>query len=114
MTAQSFAAPRVVANVEPCVEALIERIGTDLRVGLPLGLGKPVELVNALYARAKADPAIRLTLLTALSLEKPQPAPGLEAAFLQPFLDRVFAGVPNSTTPATMRCGVVRELQAIS
>lgn len=88
-------APRFLSDVETCVDALIEQLGRDLRVGLPLGLGKPVELVNALYARAKSDPSIRLTLLTALSLEKPIPGSKLEAAFLNPFLDRVFEGVPE-------------------
>ncbi|GAB3657089.1 hypothetical protein GCM10027596_12040 [Nocardioides korecus] len=85
--------PVVLDDVDACVDAIIERVGTDLRVGLPLGLGKPPELVNALFQRAKADPSLRLTLLTALSLEVPVPAPGLETAFLQPLLDRVFAGV---------------------
>lgn len=87
------AAPAVMPGVEECVEALIERLGTDLRVGLPLGLGKPAELVNALYGRAKADAGIQLRLLTALSLEKPAPSSKLESAFLGPFLDRVFEGV---------------------
>ncbi len=87
--------PRLLSDVESCVDAILEAVGRDLRVGLALGLGKPAELVNALYARAKADPSITLTLLTALSLEKPVPGSRLEAAFMQPFLDRVFAGVPD-------------------
>ena len=87
------AAPRLLDHVEACVDALIEVLGHDLRVGLPLGLGKPAELVNALYARAKSDPTLKLTLLTALSLEKPTPTSKLEAAFLDPFLARVFDGV---------------------
>lgn len=90
-----LAAPTVLADVEACVDAILDRVGSDVRIAVPLGLGKPVELVNALYARARRDPAIRLTVLTALSLEQPVPAPGLEAAFMQPFLDRVFAGVPE-------------------
>ena len=86
-------AVRILADVEACIDEILARVGPDLRVGLPLGLGKPVQLVNALYARAKADPSIRLTLLTALTLEKPVPGSSLEAAFLGPFLERVFAGV---------------------
>ncbi len=89
------ASPRLLDDVEACVDELIARVGRDLRVGLPLGLGKPVELVNALYARAKADPSISLTLMTALSLEKPVAGSKLEAAFLNPFLARVFEGVPD-------------------
>ncbi|TDU28710.1 acetyl-CoA hydrolase/transferase-like protein [Panacagrimonas perspica] len=86
---------RLFDDVESCVDAILAAVGRDLHVGLALGLGKPAELVNALYARAKADPSITLTLLTALSLEKPIPGSKLEAAFMQPFLDRVFAGVPD-------------------
>jgi len=91
----SATAPQGFDNVEACVDAILARVGKDVRIGLPLGLGKPVELVNALYARAKADPTLQLTILTALSLEKPVPANALEAAFLGPFLQRVFEGVPD-------------------
>ena len=93
--ADAAPAPRLLTDVDACVDAILAAVGKDVKVGLALGLGKPVELVNALYARAKSDPSIRLTLLTALSLEKPVPGSRLEAAFLQPFLDRVFAGVPD-------------------
>lgn len=87
--------PQAFADVEACADAIIARVGKDLRVGLPLGLGKPVELVNALYARARRDPEIKLTLLTALSLEKPAASSPLEKAFMQPILERVFKDVPE-------------------
>ena len=83
-----------VDHVEAAVDAIIERVGHDIRLGVPLGLGKPVELVNALYARARRDASIQLTLLTALSLQRPHPQ-GLEGALLNPFLDRVYHGVPE-------------------
>lgn len=88
-------APQRFADVETCAEAIIARVGKDVRIGLPLGLGKPVELVNALYAMAKRDPTLKLTILTALSLEKPTPATPLEKAFMAPILERVFGGVPE-------------------
>lgn len=88
-------APTVLDCVEAAVDHLIDRLGKDIRIGLPLGLGKPTQLVNALYARAKADPALQLTILTALSLEKPVPSSVLEARFLQPFIDRVFGDCPD-------------------
>ena len=59
-------------------------------VAAPLGLGKPNGLLNAMYARAKADPQRALTLLTALSLTPPRPGSDLERRFLGPFLDRHF------------------------
>lgn len=88
------AQPETIASLDACVDAILQRIGHDVRLGVPLGLGKPVELINALYERARRDPAMQLTILTALSLERPHPK-GLEAALLNPFLDRVFDGVPQ-------------------
>lgn len=87
--------PQLLDNVEACADLIIARVGKDIRIGLPLGLGKPVELVNALYARAQRDPSLNLTMLTALSLEKPTPGSAVERAFLEPFLDRVFGDCPD-------------------
>jgi acyl-CoA hydrolase len=84
--------PRYFEEVEACVDAIIERVGHDIRLGVPLGLGKPAELINALYARARRDANLKLTLLTALSLRRPYPS-GLEGALLNPFLERVYEGV---------------------
>jgi acyl-CoA hydrolase len=73
-----------------CAQLIVERLGADLRVAAPLGLGKPHGLLNALYALMQADTWRSMTLYTALSLMRPQPEPGLEARFLEPFLDRHF------------------------
>lgn len=82
-------------DVESAVEAILERVGRNIVLGVPLGLGKPVPLVNALYRRAVADPSIRLRILTALSLEKPRGASALERAFLEPFVARVYGDCPD-------------------
>ena len=87
--------PLVLDHVELCVDEILQRLGKQIRVGLPLGLGKPPELINALYGRAKADPSIELTILTALSLEKPVGGTAIEAAFLKPFVDRVWGDCPD-------------------
>lgn len=87
--------PVLVHDVEAAVDLVLARIGPRIVLGLPLGLGKPVELANALYARVKADPALSLKILTALSLEKPSGSSRIERAFLAPFVERVFAGVPE-------------------
>lgn len=88
-------APRYLDTVEAAVDQIIETVGPDIRIGLPLGLGKPIQLINALYARAKADPKLKLRILTALSLEKPKPGSALEARFLNPFIERVFEDCPD-------------------
>ncbi|MES0874963.1 acetyl-CoA hydrolase/transferase C-terminal domain-containing protein [Sinimarinibacterium thermocellulolyticum] len=87
--------PERVDDVERAVDRILETVGRKIVLGLPLGLGKPVELVNALYRRAQRDASISLRILTALSLEKPFGSSRIEQAFLDPFVARVFAGVPD-------------------
>ncbi|GLQ97600.1 acetyl-CoA hydrolase/transferase C-terminal domain-containing protein [Dyella mobilis] len=77
-------------DTDACAQLIVERLGADLRVAAPLGLGKPHALLNALYALMRADTWRSMTLYTALSLTRPQPRPGLEARFLAPFLERHF------------------------
>ncbi|HEV2681836.1 MAG TPA: acetyl-CoA hydrolase, partial [Rhodanobacter sp.] len=77
-------------DTDACARYLAEELGADLRIAAPLGLGKPHGLLNALYRDTAADPTRSLRLYTALSLTRPQPAPGLEQRFLGPFLDRHF------------------------
>ncbi len=93
----------VMDDVARAVDEIIARIGKTLVVGLPLGLGKPVELVNALYARALQDSSLQLKFLTALSLEKPTGSSAIESAFLKPFVARVFGGVPELDVIADLR-----------
>jgi len=95
------------SSVEKCVDHIIETIGKDIRIGLPLGLGKPPELINELYRRAKADPTLKLTIATALSLEVPDPGKGLQKRFLGPFLQRVFGNYPGLDYTRELRAGTV-------
>ncbi len=53
-------------------DAIIGEVGREIVLGLPLGLGKANHIANALYDRAAADPSIKLTIFTALTLEKPK------------------------------------------
>lgn len=78
------------AALERAVDAILARSGPEIVVAAPLGLGKPHRLLNALYARVAADPARRLRIHTALSLDPPSPRAGLEGRFLGPFLARHF------------------------
>ena len=86
----------LVPDVETCVERILAHARgdlhaqADLRVATPLGLGKPNVLLNAIYRRAEHDPALKLTLYTALSLARPQAKSELERRFLEPFLARHF------------------------
>jgi acetyl-CoA hydrolase/transferase-like protein len=87
--------PKMFSDPEAIAEDIIRDVGTNLVVGLPLGLGKANHIVNALYARAAADRAINLTFLSALTLEKPKPANLLERRFIAPVIDRLFGGYPD-------------------
>jgi acyl-CoA hydrolase len=68
---------------------IIENLDKKVVIGVPLGLGKPVGLLNALYLEAESDPSIQLTILTALTLARPTLHNVLEKRFVEPFLDRI-------------------------
>ena len=77
-------------SLDDAVDFLLARIDGPLRVGAPLGLGKPHRLLNALYARVERDPSRPLHLYTALSLDPPTGSSLLEKRFLGPFVSRHF------------------------
>ncbi len=86
---------QIFSQTQTCVDEIIERVGKKIVLGLPLGAGKPNYFVNAIYDRAKQDPSIDLTILTALTLEKPKGKSLLEKRFMEPFADRVFEDYPD-------------------
>jgi acyl-CoA hydrolase len=85
-----MAGPERHDSVEQCAALIAERRGPRLAVAVPLGLGKPNALVNALYRRAEGDPRLALHLYTGLSLARPRPKSELERRFLAPFAARHF------------------------
>jgi hypothetical protein len=95
--------PKLFSDPEAIAEDIIRDVGTDLVVGLPLGLGKANHVINALYARAAADRAINLTIFSALTLEKPKPRNLLEQRFITPVIDRLFGGYPDLAYAAALR-----------
>ena len=88
-------------------DAIIARVGKNIVLALPLGLGKANHVANALFARASADPSIRLHIFTALTLETPRSRPGLERRFVQPFAQRVFAGYPELAYAKALHAGTL-------
>src|SRR5580698_6561450 len=99
--------PKLFSDPEAIVDDLIREVGTDLVVGLPLGLGKANHIVNALYARAAADRTISLTFLSALTLEKPKPSGLLERRFIAPVIDRLFGGYPDLAYADALRANAL-------
>ncbi|MGX6647984.1 acetyl-CoA hydrolase/transferase C-terminal domain-containing protein [Maricaulaceae bacterium MS644] len=83
------------ARADRIVQETIARVGRTLVLGLPLALGKANHLANAFYRAAKADPALDLTIYTALSLDPPRAPNALAARLLDPIAQRLYAGYPR-------------------
>jgi Acetyl-CoA hydrolase/transferase C-terminal domain len=98
---------RLFSDPEAIAEYIIRDVGPNLVVGLPLGLGKANHVVNALYARAVADRSISLTLLSALTLEKPKPSNLLEKRFIGPVIERLFGGYPDLAYADALHAGAL-------
>ena len=74
-----------LTDLNAAVDLLLKRIPGTLRIGAPLGIGKPHRLLNALYERIESDPSHRMEIYTALSLDPPTAGSDLERRFLAPF-----------------------------
>jgi hypothetical protein len=99
--------PKLFSDPEAIAEDIIRDVGTELVVGLPLGLGKANHIINALYARAAADRSISLTFFSALTLEKPKPAGLLERRFIMPVIDRLFGFYPDLAYADALHAGAL-------
>jgi acyl-CoA hydrolase len=89
------AAPLKFTAPDECVETTLNRVGKHIVLGLPVAIGKPNTLVNAFVSRAVADPNVKLTIITALSLRVPRGRSDLEKRFIEPFTRRVFGNYPE-------------------
>ncbi len=76
-------------NYEAAAKNIIARVGKKIVIGAPLGIGKPIGVLNALYRLAEADTSINLTIITALTLARPDYSNDLEKRFVAPLLDRI-------------------------
>ena len=99
--------PKLFSDPEAIAEDIIRDVGTNLVVGLPLGLGKANHVANALYARAAADRSISLTFFTALTLEKPRPKNLVQWRFIAPVIDRLFGGYPDLVYAEALRANAL-------
>jgi acyl-CoA hydrolase len=88
-----------------CAEAIVDRVGRDIALAIPIGIGKPVRLVNALYRLVEADRSLRLRIFTGLTLVRPSYRTPLEQRFVAPLLDRLFGSYPDVAYIAALRGG---------
>src|SRR5437016_5265340 len=86
---------RARALLDEAVDRVIAQVGTTLRLATPLGIGKPIPLVDAFYRRAQADPSLDLRIFTALTLARPRASSELEHRLMEPILERVFGSYPD-------------------
>jgi acyl-CoA hydrolase len=106
--------PRIFDDVAECVETTLSRVGPDIVLALPLGIGKPNPLANEFYRRARRDPALSLKIFTALSLRAPQWQGELERRFLEPLVARLFGGcVPLDYVTDLHGAGVPDNVQIV-
>jgi len=77
------------------VESTVRKLGKRIVLATPLAGGKPNLLINAFYQRAKKDPHLQLTIMTALTLQKPKGQSLLERRFLEPMVERIFKCYPD-------------------
>jgi acyl-CoA hydrolase len=99
--------PVAFDDPERVADEIIARVGKNIVLALPLGLGKANHVANALFNRAAADPSIDLRIFTALTLEKPRGKGDLERRFVAPLAERLFAGYPELAYSVALREGTL-------
>ncbi|HKJ04586.1 MAG TPA: acetyl-CoA hydrolase/transferase C-terminal domain-containing protein [Geopsychrobacteraceae bacterium] len=97
--------PQSFKDADQLVDAIIDRVGKQIRLALPLGLGKANGVANALVKRACQDDGISLSIQTALTLEVPIAGSELERRFLEPLMETFFSGYPELRYARLMRAG---------
>ena len=90
-----MAMPLFIDSIEAAVDHVLDTIKGDVVLGIPLGVG------------IKANPARKLRIITALSLEKPVGHSDLERHFLEPLAERIFADYPDLQYVKDSRAGTL-------
>ncbi|HKJ18614.1 MAG TPA: acetyl-CoA hydrolase/transferase C-terminal domain-containing protein [Xanthomonadales bacterium] len=97
----SFTTPDAIAKT------LVERVGKRIVMALPLGIGKPCHVVNALVEIALADSSVELHIFTALTLETPPASGEIEKRFMEPAMQRLFGDYPKLRYAQLQRQGAL-------
>ena len=97
--------PRRFESADQLADAVVEKVGKNIVLALPLGLGKADHIANALFARAAADPSLSLHIFTALTLEVPRARHEIERRFVAQLADRLFKGYAGLSYAAAIRSG---------
>lgn len=87
--------------------AIIKRTDGDVRLALPLGIGKANSIANALVQEAIDDPRLELKIFTALTLMRPAVGSDMQRRFLEPAQDRLFGRYPELLYVKHLRKGTL-------
>jgi acyl-CoA hydrolase len=82
--------PQVYDQLDALVDAIVERCGPRISLALPLGIGKANHIANALVERAVSGELEHLQIFTALTLNPPEPASGLQQRLMGPIVERLY------------------------
>src|SRR5262249_53168588 len=92
------------SDADRCAQAIVDSVGYDLRLAVPMSIGKPILIVDALYRLAEADRRVQLTIFTGLTLTLPRPRSSLERRFIAPLLEPLYAAaVRQGRLPPNIR-----------
>ncbi|MEL7186346.1 MAG: acetyl-CoA hydrolase/transferase C-terminal domain-containing protein, partial [Pseudomonadota bacterium] len=74
--------------------AVVEQVGPDVVLGLPIGIGKATHVADALFELVASDASLTLTIFTGLTLEIPEASSDFEQRLLTPLIERWYANWP--------------------
>ena len=57
----------VFSDADRCAQAVVDSVGYDLRLAVPMSIGKPILILDGLYRLAEADRRVQLTIFTGLT-----------------------------------------------
>ena len=92
-------------SAEETANAIVERIGREIVLGLPIGIGKATHVADALFDRAASDSTLSLTIFTGLTLEPPHGGSDLERRLLEPLVKRLYPNWPVPRYAEALRAG---------
>jgi acyl-CoA hydrolase len=99
--------PTLHTDAALCADAILAEVGSNIVLGMPIGIGKATHIANELYRRAEQDRSIRLTIFTGLTLMKPAGGSELERRFAGPLVERLFGGYPDLDYGLALRKGAL-------
>ncbi|MGM0555247.1 MAG: acetyl-CoA hydrolase/transferase C-terminal domain-containing protein [Myxococcota bacterium] len=82
--------PKLFEGVDAIVDAIVDEIGPRISLALPLGIGKANHIANALVDRALDGQVEHLEIFTALTLNPPAAASGLQQRLMGPIVERLY------------------------